>query len=193
MQQGSYEFKVAKSIELSHTLEVIKASPPDPKPASGRLRLLQNRLDLARKDAPEEILKVISTGWPYLTCLLTFRALEISVRRLTTIDSGAPAESKQEAPTSVGASSSGTAFSRGGNSCYAHPHVHGRDLIRSGRAANRPWSGLTSITCSERRPSAARCAPHQVLVRWNQSSPGHRQSSRRDSGVLLPARPGELR
>jgi hypothetical protein len=97
-----------------------------------------------------EILKVISTGWPHLTCLLTFRALEISVRRLTTVDSGTPAESKQEARTSVGASSSGTAFSRGGNSCYAHAHVHGRGLIRSGRAASRPWSGLTSITCFKR-------------------------------------------
>jgi hypothetical protein len=60
-------------------------------------------------------MKVISTGWPDLTCLLTVRALEISVRRLTTVDNGAQAESKQEAPTSVGASSSGTAFSRGGN------------------------------------------------------------------------------
>jgi hypothetical protein len=48
------------------------------------------------------------------------------------IDNGAHAESKQEAPTSVGASS-GTAFSRGGNSCNAH--VAWRELIGRKRAA----------------------------------------------------------
>ena len=78
---------------------------------------------------------------------------QISVERLMrpSIDNGAHAESKQEAPTSVGASS-GTAFSRGGNSCYAHVARPRADRTQARRKPN-----LDSDNDPGRADETARC------------------------------------
>jgi hypothetical protein len=54
------------------------------------------------------------------------------------VDAGAHAESEQEAPTLVGASSSGTASLEGGNSCCM---FHCQELIRRTGAASGTVSG----------------------------------------------------
>jgi hypothetical protein len=56
---------------------------------------------------------------------------------MQSVDAGAHAKSEQEAPTLVGASSSGTASLEGGNSCYAMFHC--QELIRrTGAASGTP-------------------------------------------------------
>ena len=66
-------------------------------------------------------------------------------------------------------------------------------LIRSRRAASRPWSGLTSITCFE--PATIGCSVRTAssACRMESIVTSASASSRPDSGALLPARLGELR
>jgi hypothetical protein len=86
---------------------------------------------------------------------------KISVERLMrpSIDNGAHAESKQEAPTSV---SSGTAFSIGGNSCYAHVARPRADRTQARRKPN-----LASDNDPGRADETARCLQAVRLAAWS--------------------------